>query len=66
MCCFRLEVRGSRRLYIDLRSLNDRVKQKYSFPVIEDCLARIGDKKVFILLDLKDGFHQIDIHPERT
>jgi len=42
------------------------VKQKYPFPLIEDCLSRLSDKKIFTLLDLKDGFHQIDVHPEHT
>jgi len=40
------------------------MKQKYSFPVIEDCLAHLGSKSIFTLLDLKDGFYQIKIHPE--
>ncbi|XP_067212248.1 uncharacterized protein [Linepithema humile] len=58
---------GTMRLCIDLRPLNERVvKQKYPFPLIEDCLARLGNKKVFSLLDLKDGFHQIKVHPQHT
>jgi len=40
------------------------MKQKYPFPVIEDCLAQLGNKSIFTLLDLKGGFHQIKIHPE--
>lgn len=42
------------------------IKQKYPFPLIEDCLARLGDKSVFTLLDLKDGFHQIKVHSNST
>ncbi|CAL1672060.1 unnamed protein product [Lasius platythorax] len=58
---------GSLRLCIDLRPLNIRtVKQKYPFPIIEDCLTRLSDKSIFTLLDLKDGFHQISIHPDHT
>jgi len=58
---------GSLRLCVDLCPLNDRVvKQKYSFLLIEDCLSRLNDKKIFSLLDLKDGFHQINVHPEHT
>jgi hypothetical protein len=58
---------GELRLCVDLRPLNARIdKQKYPFPVIEDCLARLGNKSVFTLLDLKDGFHQIKVHPEDT
>lgn len=58
---------GTLRLCVDLRPLNARVlKQKYPFPLIEDCLARLSEKSVFSLLDLKDGFHQIKVHPSHT
>lgn len=34
---------GSMRLCIDLRPLNDRViKQKYPFPLIEDCISPLN------------------------
>jgi len=40
---------GTLRLCVDLRPLNDRViKQKYPFPLIEDCLARLSEKNVYI------------------
>jgi len=53
---------GKLRLCVDLRPLNSRViKQKYPFPVIEDCLSRLNGKSVFTLLDLKDGFHNIKV-----
>jgi len=42
------------------------MKQKSPFPVIEDCLAQLGNKSIFPLLDLKDDFHQIKIHPDHT
>lgn len=55
------------RLCIDLRPLNSHVhKQKYPFPLIEDCLSRLSNKSVFTLLDLKDSFHQIKVHPDST
>lgn len=58
---------GTLRLCVDLRPLNDRVvKQKFPFPLIEDCMARLGDCEVFTLLDLKDGFHQIRVYEEDT
>lgn len=58
---------GFLRLYVDLCPLNERViKQKYPFPLIEDCLAKLSNKSIFSLLDLKDGFHQIDLHPDHT
>jgi len=68
---------GSLRLCTDLHPLNDRVlKQKYPFPLIEDCLFHLSNKKVFtkvfhlsnkkVFLDLRDGSHQIDVHPDDT
>jgi len=51
---------------VDLRLLNSRIhKQKYPFPVIEDCLA-LSNKSVFTLLNLKDSFHQIKIADDST
>lgn len=41
-------------------------KQKFPFPLIEDCLARLGNKNIFTLLDLRDGFHQIKVAPSST
>lgn len=58
---------GDLRLCVDLRPLNARViKQKYPFPLIEDCLTQLGDKSIFTLLYLRDGFHQIKVHPDST
>jgi len=58
---------GRLRLCVDLRPLNNRIsKQKYPFPIIEDCLARLSGKSVFTLLDMKDGFHQIKVEDEST
>lgn len=54
---------GEIRLCVDLRPLNARVeKQKYPFPRIEDCLAKLAKKTIFTLLDLRDGFHQIKVN----
>ncbi|XP_011859168.1 PREDICTED: uncharacterized protein LOC105556685 [Vollenhovia emeryi] len=58
---------GQMRLCVDLRPLNARVeRQRYPFPVIEKCLARLTDRSVFTLLDLKDSFHQIRVHKDST
>lgn len=57
----------STKLCVDLRPLNSKIiKQKYLFPIIEDCLARLGNNKVFTLLDLRDSFHQIKVNPNST
>lgn len=58
---------GKRRMCVDLRPLNQRIHpQKYPFPIIEDHLDKLHGKKIFTKLDLKDGFHQIAIHPDHT
>lgn len=54
-----------------MRPLNERInknipKQKYPFPLIEDCLTKISNKNIFSLLDLKNGFHNIKIHLDHT
>lgn len=57
---------GDLRLCVDLRPFNARiVKQKYPFSLIEDYLIRLGDKSIFTLLDLRDGF-QIKIPIQRN
>jgi len=58
---------GQKRMCVDLRPLNQRISaQKYPFPIIEDQIDQLHGKRVFTKLDLKDGFHQIDIHPDDT
>lgn len=58
---------GNLRMCIDLRPLNSRVeKQKYPFPLVEDCLSRLANKSVYTLLDLRDSFHQIKVHEAET
>ena len=58
---------GDLRLCVDLRLLNARIqKQKYPISLVEDCLAKLTNKSVFTLLNLKDDFHQIKVHPNST
>lgn len=58
---------GKKRMCVDLRPLNQRVyPQKYPFPIIEDQLDQLYGKEIFTKLDLRDGFHQINIHLEDT
>jgi len=55
------------RLCVDLRPLNNRIhKQKFPFPLIEDCLTQLSNKSVFSLLYLKDSFHQIKVEDGST
>ena len=58
---------GRKRMVLDLRPLNQRINpQKYPFPIIEDQLDQLYGKEIFTKLDLRDGFHQIEIHPDDT
>lgn len=56
---------GKKRMCVDLRPLNQRISPQ-KFPIPEDQLDKLYNKKWFTKLDLKDSFHQISIHPENT
>ena len=50
---------------IDLRPLNDAVKDVcYPLPNIDELFVEHRGMKVFTKLDLKDGFHQLRLHPD--
>ncbi|OOY33726.1 hypothetical protein BOV88_13735 [Solemya velum gill symbiont] len=61
---------NSLRLCIDYRMLNQKTKRdQYALPRIEDILDRINGAKYFSVLDMKSGYHQVEIeesHKERT
>ena len=61
---------NSLRMCVDFRMLNQRtVKDSYSLPRVEEILDALSGSKYFSVLDMKSGFHQIDIlesHKERT
>lgn len=50
------------RMVIDYRKLNEQtVPDKYPIPEINDVLPQLGKNKLFSVLDLKSGFHQIPL-----
>ncbi|GBG71803.1 hypothetical protein CBR_g9212 [Chara braunii] len=52
------------RLCIDYRKLNAQtIKNVGPLPRIDDRLERLGGAKYFSKLDLKSGYHQLEIHP---
>ena len=61
---------GSLRLCIDYRQLNSRtIKDNYALPRIEEILDSLSGNTYFRVLDMKSGYHQIEIaehHMERT
>ena len=53
------------RVVIDYRKLNDKtINDKFPMPEIEDILDSMRKSQYFTVLDLKSGFHQIEMHPE--
>ena len=53
------------RIVIDYRKLNEKtVDDKFPIPLIEEILDRLGRSTYFTTLDLKSGFHQIEVHPK--
>jgi hypothetical protein len=67
-CCPALFVRKkdqSLRLCVDYRPLNPvTVKNKYPLPRIDILFDQLPGSKVFSMVDLHSGYHQIKIHPE--
>ena len=56
---------GSLRFCINLRKLNARmIKDAYSLPRIEESLDCLNGASIFISLDLKSGYWQVELHDE--
>lgn len=52
------------RMVIDYRKLNKKtIKDKYPLPRIEEILDNLDKCCYFTTLDLTQGFHQIEMHP---
>jgi hypothetical protein len=58
---------GSRRMYVDYRSLNEvTIKNKYPLPRIEDLFDQMKGAKTFSKIDLGSGYHQLKIRAENV
>ena len=61
---------GQLRMCVDYRQLNQRtIKDAYALPRISDILDSLLGNKYFTVLDMKSGYHQIEIddeHKDRT
>ena len=56
---------GGFRLVIDFRRLNSITSQiNHPLPVIEDVLNNLHKSSIFSVLDMKKGFHQLEVDPD--
>jgi transposase InsO family protein len=53
---------GSLRICIDYRQVNGKMlRDEYPLPIIDDHIDKLGEAKVFIALDLKNGFFHLPV-----
>ena len=57
--------KGEWRLVVDYRGLNEQTEHdSYSLPLIDSILQKQQKKRIFTVLDLKQGYHQLPLHPD--
>ena len=57
--------KGEWRLVVDYRGLNEQTEHgSYSLPLIDTILQKQQKKRIFTVLDLKHGYHQMPLHPD--
>ena len=53
------------RLCVDLRRANEAIiRKRYQMPTVDKVLHNLNQSTVFSKLDLKWGYHQLDLHPD--
>ena len=56
---------GEWRLVVDYRGLNEQTEHdSYPLPLINTILQKQQKKRIFTVLDLKHGYHQMPLHPD--
>ncbi|XP_049886625.1 uncharacterized protein K02A2.6-like [Pectinophora gossypiella] len=59
-----LKENGEIRLCVDMRRANEAIiRENHPLPTMDKLLPKMKNAKVFTKLDIKDAFHQIEIHP---
>ena len=57
--------KGEWSLVVEYRGLNEQTKNdSYSLPLIDTILQKQQKKRIFTVLDLKHGYHQMPLHPD--
>lgn len=56
---------GEPRICLDLRRVNQAVvREHFPMPVVDEYLARLGHGKIWSKLDIREGFHQVELTEE--
>ena len=56
---------GDIHLCIDMRRANEAIERtRYSIPTVDELLQNMNGSKIFSKLDLKWGYHQLELAPE--
>ena len=57
--------KGESRLVVDYRGLNEQTEHdSYSLPLIDSIPQKQQKKRIFTVLELKHGYHQMPLHPD--
>lgn len=60
-----LKENGDLRLCVDMRRANTAImRENHPLPCMDQLLPKIGKSKYFSKLDIKNAFHQIELHPD--
>lgn len=58
---------GQLRMCVDYRQLNERtIRDSYALPRIEEILDTLSGSTFFTVLDMKSGYHQVDVLEEHN
>ena len=53
------------RLCLDMRRANEAIiRERHIIPKVEDILTELHGAKYFSKLDLREGYHQLELHPD--
>ena len=58
---------GKLRVCIDPHDLNKPIRRpKYQMPILDEILPALSNARLFLVLDVKDGFHQVNLDEESS